>query len=96
LRFITDRIDHRGRWGVGRDVAAQWDAAYPDWAYRGNTRRMWRDHKRALQQVAPEAAINQTVVSVPDSSYTIYTNGTPMQVHTGGSGYVRWTEIPHR
>jgi hypothetical protein len=58
LRFVTDRIDHRGRRPNGREVAAQWDAAYPDWAYRGNTRRLWRDYKRALQQVAPEAAIN--------------------------------------
>jgi hypothetical protein len=56
LRFITDRIDridHRGRRPNGRDVAAQWDATYPEWAYRGDTRTMWRDYNRALRQVVP-------------------------------------------
>jgi hypothetical protein len=58
LRFITGRIDYRGRRPNGREVAAQWDAAYPDWAYRGNTRIMWRDYKRALRAVAPETVEN--------------------------------------
>jgi hypothetical protein len=56
LRFITDRIDSRGRRPRGKDVAASWDAKHPEWAYRGDTRTMWRDYNRALQQVAPEAA----------------------------------------
>ena len=54
LRFITDRIDHRGRRPVGKDVAAAWDAEHPEWAYRGDTRTMWRDYNRALRAVAPE------------------------------------------
>lgn len=57
LRFITDRIDDRGRAPKdrGAEVAAEWDAEYPEWAYRGNTRGMWRDYARALREVAPEA-----------------------------------------
>jgi hypothetical protein len=51
---ITDRIDHRDRRPNGREVVAKWDAAYPEWTYRGNTRTMWRDYNRALRAVAPE------------------------------------------
>lgn len=56
LRFITERIDHRGRRPNGGEATAQWDAAYPDWAYRGDTRTMWRDYSRALRQVTPTVA----------------------------------------
>jgi hypothetical protein len=56
LSFITDRIDYRGNRPEGKDVAAVWDAKYPEWAYRGDTRTMWRDYNRALKQVAPEVA----------------------------------------
>lgn len=56
LRFITDRVDNRGRVPKdrGAEVAAEWDAEYPEWAYRGNTRGMWRDYNRALREVVPE------------------------------------------
>lgn len=54
LRFITDRIDHRGRRPRGKDLVLAWDAEYPTWAYRGDTRTMWRDYNRALRAVAPE------------------------------------------
>jgi hypothetical protein len=37
-------------------VAAAWDAEYPEWAYRGDTRTMWLDYNRTLRQVAPETA----------------------------------------
>jgi hypothetical protein len=53
LRFVTDRIDHRGERPRGKDVAAAWDAEYPEWAYGGDTRTMWRDYNRTRRQVAP-------------------------------------------
>jgi hypothetical protein len=56
LSFITERIDHRGRRPQGKEVAAEWDAKYPEWAYKGDTRTMWRDYKRALKAVARTAA----------------------------------------
>ncbi len=56
LRFVTDRIDSYGQRPKGREVVAEWDTEYPQWAYRGNTRTMWRDYNRALQRVAPTAA----------------------------------------
>jgi hypothetical protein len=54
VRFLNDRIDHHGRRPNGRDFVAEWDAMYPDWSYRGDTRSMWRDFNRALRAVAPE------------------------------------------
>jgi hypothetical protein len=63
LRFITARMnyidDSDEKRAKGREVAAQWDARYPEWAYQGdtpNTRTMWWDYNRALQQVAPSAS----------------------------------------
>jgi len=60
LRFITARIDRiddsHERRAKGRKIAAQWDAMYPCWAYRGDTRTMWRDYSRALEQVVPSSS----------------------------------------
>lgn len=60
LRFVTTRMDRtndsREKRSKGRQIAAEWDTMYSDWAYRGDTRTMWRDYNRALRQVAPIAA----------------------------------------
>jgi hypothetical protein len=59
LRFVTERLDHRGQRPRGKDVAAAWDAEHferPKWLYHGDTRSMWRDYNRALQEVAPSVA----------------------------------------
>jgi hypothetical protein len=52
VRFITDRIDHRGLHPKGREGVTKWDAAYADRACGGNTRTMWRDYHRALRAIA--------------------------------------------
>lgn len=60
LRFVTasmDRIDDPSeRRTKGREIAARWDVMHPPWAYRGDTRTMWRDFNRALNSVAPAIA----------------------------------------
>lgn len=65
LRFVTDRIDYQGRLPRGRDVVSEWDAEYPMWSYRDDTRTMWRDYNRALQQVAP----SPSKATMPDGAY---------------------------
>lgn len=65
LRFITSRMDRvndsREKRSKGSQIAAEWDAVYPEEAYRGDTRTMWRDYNRALQQVAPIATRNDSL-----------------------------------
>jgi hypothetical protein len=64
LRFVTDRIDHRGQRPRGKDLAIAWDVEYPEWAYGGDTRTMWRDYNRALRQVAPETLLPPTAAGL--------------------------------
>lgn len=72
LRFVTERIDSRGRRPDGKALVAEWDAQewVREWdaqkeveenprkraSYKGETRRFWRDYNRALHSVAPSAS----------------------------------------
>ncbi len=71
LRFVTARMDQlndpREKRRKGRQIAAEWDAVFAEWAYRGDTRTMWRDYNRALQSVASVAARNDS----SDSNQTV-------------------------
>lgn len=71
LRFVTARMDQindsREKRNKGSRIAAEWDEMCPEWAYRGDTRTMWRDYSRALQSVAPIAARNDSF----DSNRTV-------------------------
>jgi hypothetical protein len=57
FRFVSSRTDPTTLYGrerarVARELLPEWDRENPDDAYRGDTRRFWRDYDRAVRLIA--------------------------------------------